>query len=351
MLRRLVVGLLSLVLAAWLGLAAWGYWPGAPELPVEQLAVAEDRFVEAGGLRLRYRSWGEPAPGRPNLLLLHGFANSLQSFRALGPALGGDAHVVAVDMPGFGLSAKPAPHDYSNEAQAAAVKAFARRIGLGSYVVVGHSLGGAVAEHLALQSPEVTGLVLLNPGILSTGVGAFGKLGFFPMPRVSARMFADREFRAMLLRKSYVDPSIVTEQVVDDLMLGARAEGYLAGMSSMMGQYAEGREVPLLAQLRVPTLIVWGAQDRNKPPGEAQQLQSMIAGSRLVEIAHAGHYVHEEAYAEVAAAIRADLARLTAPRPADSAAVRGQSGAGPGPAGDGAASQAATSRAVASGAS
>ncbi len=313
--------------------------------------MADDRFVEAGGLRLRYRSWGTPAPGRPNLLLLHGFANSLQSFRALGPALAGDAHVVAVDMPGFGLSAKPAPHDYSNEAQAAAVLDFARRIELGPYVVVGHSLGGAVAQHVALQSPDVTGLVLLNPGILSTGVGAVGKLGVFPMPRVFARMFGNREFRAMLLRKSYVDPSVVTEQVVDDLMLGARAEGYLAGMSSMMGQYAEGREVPLLARLRVPTLIVWGVQDRNKPPGESRKLQSMIAGSRLVEVVQAGHYVHEEAPAEVAAAIRADLARLTAPRPADAAAAQRAAGAGSGGTGSGAASQAAMSRAVASGAS
>jgi pimeloyl-ACP methyl ester carboxylesterase len=343
------------LLVAWAGLVAWAYWPGPAEVPVEQLAVAEDRFADVDGLRLRWRSWGEPAAGLPNLLLLHGFANSLQSFRTLGPALAGGAaggaHVVAVDMPGFGLSAKPAPHDYSNAAQAAVVRAFARAIGLDSYVVVGHSLGGAVAEHLALQAPEVTGLVLLNPGILSTGVGAFGKLSFFPMPRVSARMFGDRDFRAMLLRKSYVDPSVVTEQVVDELMLGARAEGYLAGMSSMMGQYAEGREVALLARLRVPTLIVWGVQDRNKPAGESRQLQSLISGSRLVEVAHAGHYVHEEAPAEVAAAIRDDLARLAAPRPVDSQAPHGAADANPGPAGSGAASQAATSRAVASGAS
>lgn len=315
LLRHVITGLLALAATAWLGLAAWAYWPGVPELPAEQLARSADRFATADGLRWRYRSWGEPSPGRPNLLLLHGFANSLQSFRDLGPALAGDAHVVAVDMPGFGLSSKPSPHDYSNEAQAAAVRSFARAIGLGGFVVVGHSLGGAVAEHLALQAPEATGLVLLNPGILSTGVGAFGKLDFFPMPRVSARMFGDRGFRARLLRKSYVDPSIVTEQVLDDLMLAARSEGYLAGMSWMMGQYREGREVPLLAQLRVPTLIVWGVQDRNKPPGESRQLQSLIKGSRLVEIAHAGHYVHEEAAAEVAAAIRAELARLAAPRP------------------------------------
>ncbi|MCC6171888.1 MAG: alpha/beta hydrolase, partial [Gammaproteobacteria bacterium] len=83
LLKRILGALLALVAVAWIALAAWAYWPAAPELPVAQLATGEDRFVTVDGLRLRYRSYGSAGEGRPELLLIHGFANSLQSFRLL----------------------------------------------------------------------------------------------------------------------------------------------------------------------------------------------------------------------------------------------------------------------------
>ena len=66
--------------------------------------------------------------------------------------------------------------------------------------------------------------------------------------------------------------------------------------------------IALAAQVRVPTLIPWGDRDKNKPRAEADELQSMIRGSRLVRFAAAGHYVHEEAPDGVARAIKNWLA-------------------------------------------
>ena len=84
-LKRLALAALVLVALTWLGLTAWAYWPGTPEVPIAQLVKPEDRFVTVNGVRLRYRSYGEVGDGRPDLLLLHGFGNSLQSFRELAP--------------------------------------------------------------------------------------------------------------------------------------------------------------------------------------------------------------------------------------------------------------------------
>ncbi|MFO1426041.1 MAG: alpha/beta hydrolase [Steroidobacteraceae bacterium] len=331
-LKRSLQWLLGLMLLLWAGLAAWAYWPGPPELPVEQLAQPADRFVTVDGLRLRYRAWGAPGPGRPDLLLIHGFANSLQSFRELAPRLAGCCRVIAIDMPGYGLSDKPADFDYHNGPQAAVMVAAARALGLHHVVYVGHSLGGAIALQAAIKDPQAGGLVLLNPGIIRTGVPKLVQLTVPPLPRLSARMFASREFRGDFLRKSYVNPALVTEQVVDDVMLGARSAGYMAGMTSLMKQYAEGEEVRLAPQVRVPTLIPWGNDDRNKPRSEADELQRLIPGSELVRFDHAGHYVHEEAAAGVAAAIEAWLVRA---RPQPGAAGDGDgSGSGisaPGP--------------------
>jgi len=127
---------------------------------------------------------------------------------------------------------------------------------------------------------------------------------------MSAKMFASREFRGNFLKKSYVNPDIVTESVIDEVMLGARTEGYMAGMTSLMTQYREGEEIILARQVKVPTLIPWGDQDKNKPREEADELQSMISGSELVRFSNAGHYVHEEAAEGVANAIKAWLAEV-----------------------------------------
>jgi len=303
-LKRLGLGVLVSVLLLWGGLMAWAYWPGQTEVPVASLATAEDRFITVDNVRLRYREWGEATADRPSLLLIHGFGNSLQSFRELAPRLADCCHVIAIDMPGYGLSDKPVNFDYHNGPQAKVLIAAAKEIGLQRVIYVGHSLGGAVALQAAVLDPNARGLVLLNPGIIRTGVPKIVQITLPPLPRMSAKMFASRDFRGNFLKQSYADPSIVTEKVIDDVMLGARAEGYMAGMTSLMKQYREGEEIALAPQVKVPTLIPWGDRDKNKPLSEADELQAMIFGSRLVHFANAGHYVHEEAAEGVAQAIK-----------------------------------------------
>jgi pimeloyl-ACP methyl ester carboxylesterase len=309
-LKSLLLGVVALAGLLWLSLMAYAYWPGQSEVPVAELAGAEDRFVAVDGLRLRYREWGKAGPDRPTLILIHGFANSLQSFRLLAPRLAGCCRVIALDLPGYGLSSKPVDHDYHNGPQAEVVIRAARALGLERPVYVGHSLGGAIALQAAARDPEARGVVLLNPGILSTGVPRIVQLTVPPLPRLSARLFASREFRGEFLRKSYVDPSIVTEQVLDEVMLAARSEGYMQGMTALMKQYAEGEEIALAARIRVPVLILWGDRDRNKPRSEAGALQALLPGSTLVRFANAGHYVHEEEPEGVARATRDWLGEL-----------------------------------------
>jgi pimeloyl-ACP methyl ester carboxylesterase len=280
-LKRLGLGVLASVLLLWGGLMAWAYWPVRAEVPVASLTTTEDRFVEVEGVRLRYREWGTATADRPAVLLIHGFGNSLQSFRELAPRLADCCHVIAIDMPGYGLSDKPVDFDYHNGPQAKVLIAAAKKIGLQRVIYVGHSLGGAVALQAAVLDPNARGLVLLNPGIIRTGVPKIVQITLPPLPRMSAKMFASRDFRGNFLKQSYV-----------------------AGMTSLMKQYREGEEIALAPRVEVPTLIPWGDRDKNKPLSEADALQAMIPGSRLVHFANAGHYVHEEAAEGVAQAIK-----------------------------------------------
>lgn len=305
LLKRLLYGIVLLIAGAYLAAIIYAYWPtGIEEVPARALADPEDRFVTVEGLALRYRTWGEPAANRPTALLLHGFANSLQSFRRVAPLLADDYYVVAYDMPGYGLSAKPAPFDYRNANQARIAGRLIRELGLRNVVVGGHSLGGAIALRVAVSEPGVIGLVLMNPGIVTTGVPPIAKYLFWPFPRIQARIFGDPGFRANFLRRSFVDPRIVTPEVVADLNRTSRSEGYLTGMSNLMGQYQDADEIPLLASVAVPALIVWGAQDRGKPAGEFDELRGYLPGSEAVLVRSSGHYVQEEAPEETARAMR-----------------------------------------------
>lgn len=302
--RRILLTIILLLALVYAGLVAYAYWPYPEGLPAKQLAGKDDQFIDVDGMQIRYRAWGEPAAGKPAIVLIHGFANSVTTFRRVAPLMGQDYYVIALDMPGFGLSAKPDDRDYSNPSQAAAVVDFIRELGLDNVVIGGHSMGGALALHVALAMPEVTGILLFNPGIITTGVPAATEYFTFPLPRLAAKTFADRTFRERFIKTSFVDPSIITDDVMDELMLAANTDDYITGTTQLMSYYVAGDEISMLNDIRVPVLIVWGVQDSNKPEGEDDELVSMLETSRLVRIPSAGHYVHEEAPAEAAAAVR-----------------------------------------------
>ncbi|MAF84132.1 MAG: hypothetical protein CL797_08525 [Chromatiales bacterium] len=300
-LKRILTGFCIVLLAAYISLIAYAYWPtGIEEVPARTLAGPNDRFIAVNGLELRYQTFGEAVPGKPSLVLIHGFANSLQSFRKLAPLLQKHFHVVTLDLPGFGLSAKPVDYTYTNANQGRTIGSFIRKLGLEKVVIGGHSLGGAIAVHIAVKEPGITGLLLINPGIINTGVPAITQYLPFPFQRLSAKQFGDRAFREQFLKLSFIRPEVVTDEVMDNLMLATRSEGFLSGSTAMMGFYEEATEYELLKDLSVPTLILWGARDRNKTPEELAQLRAGIRDHRVVEVAESGHYVHEEGAIESA---------------------------------------------------
>jgi len=169
-----------------------------------------------------------------------------------------------------------------------------RELGMEEVIVGGHSMGGLIAMRMALDEPEVIGLVAMNPGIINSGVPPITKYLPFPFQRLSAKQFGDRGFREQFLKTSYVNPDIVTEEVMDDLQLAIRSEGYLTGTTHMMGQYEDSKEASMLGDVDVPVVIVWGEQDRRKTPEELAALQEGFRNNIVIKAPDAGHYVQEE---------------------------------------------------------
>ena len=303
---------LGLIILGYGYLVVYAYLP-VEETPSRTLATNKDLFIEIRGYDIRYREYLAAKENSPNLILIHGFGNNLHSWRSITPILSEVYNIYALDLLGFGLSDKPTDYDYSNLNQAETISQLADALDLNSFIVGGHSLGGAIAFHVAMNNQKTKGLILFNPGIINTGVPEFARYLnlIFPFARVSAKQFADRDFREEFLRRSYHDPSIVDEQVMDDIMLGARSEGYLTGTTSMLNKFYDANEAELMHRVNNPTLIVFGVEDRNKSMEEALQLKNGFRNSKLKLIKDAGHYVHEESPIVVSESIIKEMTFLT----------------------------------------
>ena len=303
---------LFLVILSYSALVVYAYLP-LETSSTKELVTKDDLFIKVSDHDIRYREYRTPEDNNPNLILIHGFGNNLHSWRSITPLLSEHYNIFALDLLGFGLSDKPTDYDYSNVNQAKTVGEFADALKLDSFIVGGHSLCGAIGLHVAMNNKKTKGLILFNPGIINTGVPEFARYInlIFPFARVSAKQFANREFREQFLKRSYYNPSIVNEQVMDEIMIGSKTEDYLQGTSSMLGKFYDANEAELMNQVNTPTLIVFGIEDRNKSMEEALQLKTGFKNSKLQLIQDAGHYVHEESPALVSGSIIREMSFLT----------------------------------------
>jgi len=129
-------------------------------------------FIEANGLRFRSREWGDTRT-KHAVLLLHGYAETSEIWLEVGPDLGREFRVVALDLRGHGQSSYATNQDYSRTAQVEDLEAIVEQLGLRSVTLVGHAMGGADAICYAAEHPEaVSALVLVEtaPEVLRSGM-------------------------------------------------------------------------------------------------------------------------------------------------------------------------------------
>jgi pimeloyl-ACP methyl ester carboxylesterase len=150
-----VLGLIALLLIGLAGFTAW------TARNVEKALPAHGRFIEVDGTQLHYYEEGSGPP----LVLIHGLAGQTRVFtHSLLDRLKAEHRVIIIDRPGCGYSARPRGASAAISAQARTIARFIEALGVERPLVVGHSLGGAIALSLALNHPEhVSGLALIAP--------------------------------------------------------------------------------------------------------------------------------------------------------------------------------------------
>lgn len=308
---KLLLGLLLALMVA-LGAAVALSW--APDRPLNTLtprwAQAPSQFVQIEGVQVHLRDEGPRDDPEP-IVLLHGTSASLHTWDGWVQALKGQRRVIRMDMPGFGLTGPAADGDYRLPAYARFVLAVMDHQGVQRAVLGGNSLGGEVAWKIAVDQPaRVSKLVLVDAAgypFKSQSV----PLGF-RLARVAAlRPLLDRMLpRRMIdssVRNVYGHPEKVTPELVDRYYELTLREGNRAALSERFSQSRPGAWADQIRQVRQPTLILWGAQDRLIPPDNAARFARDIPSSEVVMFDDLGHVPQEEDPARTVAAFKTFL--------------------------------------------
>jgi pimeloyl-ACP methyl ester carboxylesterase len=244
---------------------------------------------------VRWRSREAEGRGSETAVYLHGVLASSASWKHVLASAAAGRTAIAVDFPGFGCSDRPWPFDHTVAGEAAALLAFldARRIERA--VLIGNSLGGSVAMVIAAERPErVAALVLVAPATPNAPIPWTLRALRTPVLGEIALACATRPFVAFGLRhRLFARASRVTDDAIDDawfpLTIPGTRRAALAAIRSDPRRY-----LGLEARIHVPTLIVWGREDRLLPSRAAESVASRIAGSRLVILPEAGHLPQRE---------------------------------------------------------
>ncbi len=273
--------------------------PAAGEDEADEAAAFA--WAEVSGIRVRYARRG-PDAGVP-VLFVHGFGGDLGNWLFNLDAVAENAPVIALDLPGHGQSDARLPGT-SLAALADFVAAFLDGIGVERVHWVGHSMGGAIGAQFALQQPQrLASLTLVASAGLGPEIDAAYIDGF-----VQA---ASRRELKPVIEKLFADPSLVSRQLLDDLLRYKRIDGVteLLGAlgSALFGGGVQHALPALQLQTAQPPLrVVWGEQDRVIPAAHAQ---AAPAGATVAVLAGAGHMVMMEKAGEVNALVCKHLAR------------------------------------------
>lgn len=241
--------------------------------------------------------------GAPKIVFVHGLGGSQSTWQMVLGELAERYRVVAIDLPGHGQSDKSAPDtvDYSVSGLAAAVAEALRGLKLTPAIVVGHSLGGAVAMELALARPDaVTGLVLVDSAGLGDEVaGELLDLMEGEPGRATSRG---------LLELFFEDQRLVVDRGIDEMAQTQLSPGawdaqraVAAAAFDRSGQRLGIRD--RLGAVDRPTLLVWGAKDRVIPLDHATGALSTLPDAILKVMPAIGHVPQVEDSPGLAGAI------------------------------------------------
>ena len=299
--KRVVQISVSLVLLLLISLVAAVAWNWAPDRALADLkprwALPPSEFLAIDGMLVHLRDQGprdDPAP----IVLLHGTSASLHTWEGWVAALQTKRRVISLDLPGFGLTGPFPDGDYRMSHYSAFLAHVLDQLQVPRAVVAGNSFGGQLAWQFALDHPQrVERLVLVDAAGYprnATSIPIGFRLAQIPALAPLMANLLPRQMIEASIRNVYGDPSKVSDELIDRYYELTLRAGNREALRQRFIQAEAGQGFTRIAELKVPTLIIWGGRDELIPPDNAERFKRDIQGSRLVLFDDLGHVPQEE---------------------------------------------------------
>jgi pimeloyl-ACP methyl ester carboxylesterase len=320
--------LVAIVVTLTIVLGAGWFAMRRADIPYDRLeslyAGSDSEFMPLGDdVRIHYRDVG-PRDGKV-LVLVHGFSASLHTWEPWIKHLARDYRVVALDLPGHGLSRCFADEPAGIGQFVDVIDRVTGQLGIEHFTLAGSSMGGHTAWNYALAHPEkLDGLVLVDAsGWPSTEDEAKSSPIVFKLLAnpVARNVMKDLDMSGLIrsgLEDSFSDTTRVTDAMVERYAALGRAPCHREAILGLMTRRGDRRDASdaVLAPITTPTLILQGAADNLVPAAHGEKFHAAIAGSTFKLYADVGHLPQEEVPAESLADLRAFLSGTVYPAPA-----------------------------------
>jgi pimeloyl-ACP methyl ester carboxylesterase len=272
----------------------------------EQAAPASGHFVSAGDIKLYVQEDG-PSSGVP-AVFIHGFGAWSETWKKTTSVLATHGfHTIVLDVPPFGFSDKPTDNAFSNEAQAHRIISVLDALQLKRVILVGHSIGGRPTVEVALLAPDrIRALVLVDAAL---GFGTDGQFEPNHPGLVSKAFFAIHPLRnavlsatatnplmtKRLLSTFVADPEVLTPALLSVYQKPFAVQDSTNRLGDWLSVLSVDQDTSLssklsnLSQLAMPTLLLWGDQDKITPLWQGEKLKTVIPNSSLNVLRGLGH--------------------------------------------------------------
>ncbi len=255
------------------------------------LSGVESHSVIVAGHRIHYYYYAEGPSAGPVMVLIHGLGGRSEDWRNLAPYFARAGYRVYLpDLPGYGRSQKPRDFSYSVHDEAAAVVGFFDALGLQQVDLGGWSMGGWIVQLIAAGHPERVRRLIL-----------FDSAGIYEMPSWDTSLFTPQtpeqldELDALL----QPHPPSVPGFVARDILRISAKNAWVIHRALAAMLTAEDVTDNLLPHLKMPVLIVWGAEDRITPVDQAEKIHALVPQSQLDVIPNCGHLAPNQCAAQI----------------------------------------------------
>ena len=291
-------------------------------------APRSGRFVDAGDLRIFVQESGPP--DAPAVLLVHGTGTWSEIWRETIDALSADHRVIALDLPPFGYSDKPAVASaYTREAQARRLIRVIESLHVGKVAIVGHSVGARPVVEAALLAPHLlSNLILIDPALgfqaqrddaphFAQNRPSWIQQSLFSTPSLRSAVISTYGTNPLFLRqmfRSFVsNKAAVTQRRLDVIERPMHVRGTTAAYGAWLSVLTTSEDRSLASdftnfrRLSMPVAIIWGRTDAVTPLWQGERLHQLIPHSQLIVLDGVGHIPYIEDPPRFTAALRALL--------------------------------------------